>query len=184
MNCYLKRQSCVRYVIFGTSWGYFGLAGTDESLWQTYLPEENRQTVEQRLLREIRMVWGDILMPDKAFMKPVQEQIAAYFEGQRVDFDPNLHVLLKGFSPFTQSVLKACRGITFGQTTSYHDLANRMGRPGAARAVGNALARNPIPLIIPCHRIVRGNGSLGGFSAPGGIAYKRKLLLHEGHRLE
>jgi len=78
-----------------------------------------------------------------------------------------------------RQVLQACRNISFGQTRTYSDLAKQVGSPNAARAVGGVMAHNPIPLIIPCHRVLRTDGGLGGFSAPGGIAIKQKMLHHE-----
>ena len=87
--------------------------------------------------------------------------------------------MLDGLSPFYKSVLTACKFVRFGQTINYGELAKKAGRPSSARAVGNALARNPLPLIIPCHRVIRSDGSLGGFSALGGLSLKRKLLAHE-----
>jgi len=88
-------------------------------------------------------------------------------------------VSLDGAGPFVQEVLHACRKIAFGQTMTYAGLAKQVGSPNAARAVGSALASNPIPLIIPCHRVLRTDGGLGGFSAPGGTDTKRKMLRHE-----
>jgi len=101
-----------------------------------------------------------------------------YFRGEREAFDFPLD--LSGVSRFQRSVLKAAREIPYGETRSYGQLAQRMGRPKAARAVAGALARNPLPIIIPCHRIVRANGSAGGFSMEGGTATKRMLLKLEG----
>ena len=72
--------------------------------------------------------------------------------------------------------MTACRDIRFGQTVSYGRLAEMAGKPGAARAVGRALAKNPLPLIIPCHRVICANGKIGGFSAPGGVTLKKRLL--------
>ena len=80
--------------------------------------------------------------------------------------------------------MTACRDIKFGQTISYSGLAKRIGRAGSARAVGNALAKNPLPLIIPCHRVVRNDGKIGGFSAKGGITLKKKMLELEHQALE
>jgi methylated-DNA-[protein]-cysteine S-methyltransferase len=78
--------------------------------------------------------------------------------------------------PFQRQVLRACRAIPYGETATYQDLARRIGRPAACRAVARALATNPWPIIIPCHRVVRRDGSLGGYSGPGGIALKQRLL--------
>jgi len=81
-----------------------------------------------------------------------------------------------GLGLFTRRVLTACRSIEFGRTVSYGRLAEMAGKPGSARAVGGVLAQNPLPLIIPCHRVICANGSLGGFSAMGGVRLKKRLL--------
>jgi methylated-DNA-[protein]-cysteine S-methyltransferase len=87
---------------------------------------------------------------------------------------------LSGLSPFHRRVLQATRRIPYGRTATYRDLARRVGRPRAARAVGQAMARNPVPLVIPCHRVVAAGGGLGGFS--GGLDLKRRLLALEDAR--
>jgi len=109
----------------------------------------------------------------------LQGRIAAYFDGEPVDFGPEIRLDLDGFTRFQVQVLTACRQIKLGKTTSYGKLAKTIHRPAAARAVGNALSANPIPLIIPCHRVLAADNSLAGFSAPGGTAIKNKLLEHE-----
>jgi methylated-DNA-[protein]-cysteine S-methyltransferase len=86
-------------------------------------------------------------------------------------------------SAFARSVLGACREIRFGQTMSYEGLARKAGKPKAVRAVGRVMARNPLPLIIPCHRVVHCDGKIGGFSAIGGVSLKKRMLEMEGgHR--
>ena len=82
-------------------------------------------------------------------------------------------------SPFEQAVLAACRAIPRGEVRTYADLAAAVGRPGAARAVGNAMRRNPVPLLVPCHRVVRRDGTIGQYSM-GGPEMKRRLLQLEG----
>jgi methylated-DNA-[protein]-cysteine S-methyltransferase len=89
---------------------------------------------------------------------------------------------LAGIAPFERRVYAAARAIPHGATATYGELAARLGAPGEARAVGAALARNPFPLIVPCHRVTAAGGRLGGFSAPGGAATKRRLLALEGAR--
>jgi len=79
-------------------------------------------------------------------------------------------------TPFRRKVLETCRRIPWGSTLSYGELASRVGCPGAARAVGNCMAKNCIPLVIPCHRVLASGGRLGGYSAPGGLSMKRRLL--------
>jgi methylated-DNA-[protein]-cysteine S-methyltransferase len=164
-------ENSLKYAIFKTRWGYFGLAGTEETLFRTCLPGPRRNRIESQLLAALGT--GQY---DKSLLRPLQQRISAYFEGAAVSFDPDIPIALGGFSRFASSVLTACREIEFGQVVTYSELGREIGRPGAARAVGNVLARNPLPLIIPCHRVVRSDGGLGGFSAPGGTDLKRRLL--------
>jgi len=89
-------------------------------------------------------------------------------------------VKMEDFPPFTRKVWLACAEIPRGQVRTYGWIARRIGRPGAARAVGQALARNPFAPLVPCHRVVGADGRMTGFSAPGGVAAKRKLLRKEG----
>ena len=98
-----------------------------------------------------------------------------YAEGIAVDFS-DLPVELDVASEFRADVLNACRQIPYGQTVSYGLLAARVGVPGAARAVGTCMARNPLPLIIPCHRVTRAGGEIGPYSAAKGTTTKRRLL--------
>lgn len=167
-------QKAVKYIIFKTKWGYFGLAGTDSAICRTELPLPVHDNIKSQLLKNISEA-----RVDKSYFKNLQEQIAAYFEGELVDFGPDIPVALNGFHGFSCDVLAACRETGFGQTITYAGLAGKLHRPNAGRAVGNALAKNPLPLIIPCHRVIRSDGKLGGFTAPGGINLKKQLLLHE-----
>ena len=100
------------------------------------------------------------------------EQIAEYLAGERRSFA--LQVDWRGLSDFSRLVLESCRRVPYGETLSYGELAGALGRPRAARAVGQALAHNRLPLIIPCHRILAAGGGLGGFG--GGLERKRRLL--------
>jgi len=167
-------QKVIKYVIFQTKWGYFGLAGTKSALCRTQLPGPEPQKIESRLLKNCRYAQFD-----ETFFKRLQERIAAYFEGSCVNFSPDIPVVLDGFGGFSREVLTACREIEFGKRITYAGLAEKAGRPAASRAVGNALAKNPLPLIIPCHRVLRTDGKMGGFSAPGGISLKKRLLTLE-----
>lgn len=114
-------------------------------------------------------------------VRPVDEVAAAldaYFAGD-LEALHGVRVDLEGRTPFSSMVLAALRGVPAGGITSYGRLAAAVGRPLAARAVGRAVGANPVPLVVPCHRVVGGDGSLGGFS--GGVPAKRWLLAHEGH---
>lgn len=102
-----------------------------------------------------------------------------YFNGEQVDFS-NIPVDLDGLPPFRQKILAVIREIPYGQTSTYGQVARECGSPSAARAAGGALASNPVPIIIPCHRVVAADGRLTGFSAPGGERSKMALLHMEG----
>jgi methylated-DNA-[protein]-cysteine S-methyltransferase len=172
-------QKAAKYVIFETKWGYFGLAGTETALCRTHLPESEPEKIESRLLKNL----PDARF-DKTFFKTIQKQIAAYFEGSLVNFSPDIPIAFNGLGSFSYKVLRACRDIKFGQRTTYAGLAKKAGRPAASRAVGNVLAKNPMPLIIPCHRVLRTDGKMGGFSAPGGISLKKRMLALEHKAVE
>lgn len=164
-------QNRTKYVTFRTKWGYFGLGGTESALCRSCLPDSKRARIEAQLLRDVPGAEFD-----ETFLRPLQREIASYYDGAHVNFDPEIPVSLDSFRPFGVSVLKKCRRLQFGQTISYAGLAKRSGHPAACRAVGGVLARNPLPLIIPCHRVLRADGGLGGFSAPGGVDVKRRML--------
>jgi len=111
----------------------------------------------------------------------IADRIAALLAGEDVRFLAD-DVPLAACSPFQRKVLRACRRIPRGRVSSYRGIAERCGLPNGARAAGTALARNPFPLVIPCHRVVRSDGSLGGFG--GGLPMKRTLLALEGVPLD
>ena len=113
---------------------------------------------------------------DAARLAPARQQLTEYFAGTRQVFTVPLHP--QG-TAFQQSVWQALRHIPFGATTSYGELARRLGQPKAMRAVGAANGRNPLPIIVPCHRVIGADGSLTGYS--GGLWIKQKLLALEGH---
>lgn len=108
-------------------------------------------------------------------LEAAQRQLVEYFAGRRSRFD--LPLDLEAVGSFGQEVLAAAQTIPYGSVATYGEVARRLGRPGAARAVGGALNRNPIPIIVPCHRVLGGDGSLTGYA--GGLPAKRFLLQHE-----
>jgi len=111
--------------------------------------------------------------------REVVSQLQQYARGIPVDFSV-ITIDLGPATEFTSRVLNACRRISYGETLTYGELARAAGGPGAARAVGNCMACNRVPLIIPCHRVVRAGGQVGPYSAAGGSATKRRLLEMEG----
>ncbi|MBN1124109.1 MAG: methylated-DNA--[protein]-cysteine S-methyltransferase [Sedimentisphaerales bacterium] len=157
------------YVIISTEWGLVGLLGNKKGLRRLILPLPSVEQVEHHLLG------GFCTHIEPGFYRPLQQAIVDYFRGEPVDFSP-YKVCLDGASDFTRRILKVCRAIEYGRTSTYSQLAVFAGVPRAARAVGRALAVNPVPLVIPCHRVLRMDGSLGGFSAVQGTALKEKML--------
>ena len=168
-------QKRLSYVIFPTAWGYFGLAAVSNALYRTCLPMEDHEDVRRQLLEDTQ---GEAI-PDRDLFPSMQASIQAYFTGERAVFSTSIPLALKKMTVFSRSVLQACAGVPLGETSDYAALASQAGSPRAARAVGTALAKNPIPLIIPCHRIIARSGLTGGFSASGGCAMKQRLLRHE-----
>jgi methylated-DNA-[protein]-cysteine S-methyltransferase len=168
----------IQYAIIETDWGYFGLAGRDGALMATCLPVETPEIAQSVLLRSLNLT-SDRLPLAPGLLPDVQEKILAYFDGENIDFSAEIALDLSKMSSFGKIVLAACARIGFGRTTTYGRLAQTIGYPGAARAVGTALGRNPIPLIVPCHRVLRADGGLGGFSAIGSTTLKQRLLDHE-----
>lgn len=124
---------------------------------------------------------GVIERPEHPVLALAVAQIQEYFRGERRDFAVPLDV--EG-TPFQREVWTALVAIPYGVTESYAGLAERVGRPGAARAVGGANGRNPVPIVVPCHRVINASGSLGGYGGPGdaGLAMKRWLLNLEAGR--
>lgn len=163
----------IRYQIIATSWGPFVSVTTDGRLRATVLPHEFDRPIKQVIAHH----WPEA-KPSRQSIGNLRRAVVDYFKGKAVTFDVPLDV--SGLTEFHQAVLEACRRIPYGRTATYADLARAVGRPAATRAVGSALANNPLPLVIPCHRVIRTDGSLGGFSAPDGIATKRRLLELEG----
>jgi methylated-DNA-[protein]-cysteine S-methyltransferase len=121
---------------------------------------------------------GIEIVEDAGRTAGLRDQLAEYFAGERREFD--LRLAPEG-TPFERSVWEELRRIPFGETRSYGEIAGAIGRPGAARAVGRANGANPIPIVVPCHRVIGADGSLTGFG--GGLEAKSRLLEIEGRRL-
>ncbi len=134
----------------------------------------NRATFLAHMIRE----HGVEPIEDQARSGEVLAQIKDYLAGERTSFD--LTVDLRGRTDFQRLVLRAASGVPRGGLATYGEIAREIGRPRAARAVGQALARNPVPIVIPCHRVVAADGSLTGYSGGRGIETKQALLRLEG----
>jgi methylated-DNA-[protein]-cysteine S-methyltransferase len=136
--------------------------------------DENERTFLARLADEFE----GVMIRSEEKTAEVKRQLENYFSGDTTGF--NLPLSLEHLTEFQRKVLLATLDIRMGQVATYGEIARRIGRSRAARAVGQALARNPIPILIPCHRVLASDGSLHGYSGKGGIKTKRQLLVHEG----
>jgi len=159
--------------IFRTRWGWMGISETTKGIGAVVLPKASRQAVLSELQAASAAPLDARVSPR---LREAQAQLIGYLAGTRRSFDLPLD-LSRGTS-FQQKVWRTLRRISFGQLRSYQWVAVRVGGRQYARAVGNAVGANPMPIVIPCHRIVAQDMSLGGFSC--GLPTKRKLLTLEG----
>lgn len=166
-----KQNSPVPFSVFPTAWGLAAVAWTGAGVCGVWLPEEKRERLLERVSAEIE--GGRESKPDANAARAIDE-IQRYFEGERVKFGAALD--LSHATPFGRRVYAALRKIPYGQTATYAEVAAMVGSPQACRAVGGANAKNRVPLLVPCHRVVAAGGRPGGFSAPGGVAVKLRLL--------
>ncbi len=170
-------MSNLRYFIFETIGGFCGVAWSDAGIARLQLPAKSAEDAERMMRRR-----APGAEPGVATLM-VAEAVAAvtrYFEGNETDF-AQIELDLGGQDEFFKRVYAAARHIKWGQTTTYGTLARELGGgPETARDVGQAMASNPIPLIIPCHRVLAAGGKIGGFSAPGGATAKMRMLGLEG----
>lgn len=166
----------LRYTIFKTDWGYFGLLADNKGLLKTVLATNSFEKTKKSLLADS---FGHA-KEEKNLNWPLQKFIKNYYAKNCEDFKKTkFSISLNGLSHFAKKIINACKEIPFGQTLTYAQLAKRAGFPKAVRAVGAVLSKNPLPLIVPCHRVIRADGKIGNFSAPGGSKTKKKMLENE-----
>lgn len=163
----------IRFGRLQTPVGVLFVGVTDQGVCDVTFGQPSERHYRERLSR-----WSPEVRLDQAGLAVVTEELRAYFAGELTRF--SLAVDLRQVTAFTARVLRETRKLRFGQVTSYGTLAARIGSPGASRAVGGALGRNPVPIIVPCHRVLARGGQIGGFT--GGLETKRVLLALEGQR--
>ncbi len=164
----------IKFAIVSTKFGWVGLGGSEAGLVLITLPKSSRKAA----LSEINEFAADAVEDTSAF-RDLPYRLQRYFYGEKVSFPDSLD--LSGATDFQKVVWNATRSIPYGETRTYAWVAQQIGSSQACRAVGGALARNPFPIIVPCHRVIASNGKLGGFS--GGLAMKRRLLELEDARV-
>jgi methylated-DNA-[protein]-cysteine S-methyltransferase len=167
-----KSANCeLRYTIFQTSHGWMGCLTSTVGLLRTTLPQSSPQLAIEMLNSTVEQAaWA----PDS--FAEIIPMFTEYFEGKRKEIPCTLD--LGHATLFQRHVWEITRSIPYGETRSYGWVAKQIGKPDAARAVGQALGKNPLPIVVPCHRVIASNGSLCGFG--GGLEMKRSLLRLEG----
>jgi len=161
------------HAVWPTAWGPIGGVAGAGGLRRLVLPHYQADQLADLLAWE-----HPATVRDLGPFEHIIELTRAYFNARCVSFD-DVACELPGEGTFGGKVLRACRTIRYGQTPSYGELARLIGQPDASRAVAGALGKNDIPLVIPCHRVTYAGGGLGGFSAPGGVEVKRRMLALE-----
>ncbi|MGE0500748.1 MAG: methylated-DNA--[protein]-cysteine S-methyltransferase [Rhizobiaceae bacterium] len=165
------------FAIFETAAGHCGIAWSAKGVTRFHLPERDPAAAQRAMHRKAAGAEpGD---PPPAIARIVAE-VRRYFDGETVDFK-DVGLNLPAMNALYVDIYDATRGLGWGETTTYGALARMLGRgPEVARDVGQAMAKNPVPLIIPCHRVLAAGGKPGGFSAPGGVNAKVRMLEMEG----
>jgi O-6-methylguanine DNA methyltransferase len=174
------------YCLFDTPVGICGIAWREPEyasgqpvVISLRLPEETEQLTE----RKIAGRGGSGKASPPPLIAAIVVKICRHLRGEIQDFT-DISVGYDGIGAFARQVYQVCREIPAGSTMSYGEVAAAINHPGAARAVGQALGRNPVPLLIPCHRVLTATGSAGGFSAYGGVETKARILALEGVIIE
>jgi len=166
--------------LFDTTLGRCGIAWSDRGVTGVQLPEASDDATIARLRR--RHPRARASAPSADALRAI-DGMTALLRGERVSLD-DVALDMDDVLKFHRRVFELARTIPAGETSTYGELAAKLGDPGSARAVGEALGRNPFPIVVPCHRVLAASGKLGGFSAHGGATTKRRMLIIEGALLE
>ena len=173
-----RMHAPVAFTVFASAIGDCALAWNDIGVLGVWLPEASAARLRARVVK--RFAQATETAPDVRASAAITA-ITALLRGERVDLD-TIRIDDSRLDPFDRRVYAAARTIAPGRVVSYAELAARVGADASAREVGQSLGRNPFAIVVPCHRIVAASGELGGFSAPGGTATKRRLLTIEDAR--
>lgn len=165
----LMKQACT----FKTEIGYCGLVWVQDEVAGFFLPESHLDQLTQQLKKTSASLVKNVEAP--SWVQRLIKQLQKHLAGDKQDFT-QVKIRKDGFSPFQWKVYATIQKIPPGKVYSYKEVGMAMGGSKAYRAIGTALGKNPIPVLIPCHRVVGSNSKVGGFSAPGGIKTKLKLL--------
>jgi methylated-DNA-[protein]-cysteine S-methyltransferase len=161
--------------LFTTDFGWFGLWGNENGVAGLGIGHASRQSVVRSVRERMAAEQPGAEWTETDWDPELRRRLRDYTLGRPDDFR-DVCVALPKLTAFQRAVIDATRQIPCGETRSYAELAGEAGRPGAARAVGNVMASNRVPIVIPCHRVVASGGKWGGFSAPQGVDLKRRML--------
>lgn len=162
--------------VFETAFGWAGIAWSRVGVQRFWLPVADRARMAHLMSRH-----GAEDTPVEGTRVALIDRVRGYFAGSRIGFE-DLPLDLAGVDTFRLAVYRQTLALSYGATTTYGTLARQAGHDGMAREVGQALGANPLPLIVPCHRILASGNRIGGFSGPGGVAMKMRMLALEGVR--
>jgi len=170
----------IEVALFDTPIGRCGIAWSGDTIEGVQLPEPSDADTRRRLHDRFDDDTGDAVdgTPPPAIRDAIERMVAS-LRGEADDL-VDVPLDLDALPPFRRKVFEVVRTIPAGETLSYGEVALAVGSPGAARAVGQALGRNPFPIVIPCHRVLAAGGRIGGFTAQGGVTVKEKMLAAEG----
>ncbi|KAA9148895.1 methylated-DNA--[protein]-cysteine S-methyltransferase [Amycolatopsis acidicola] len=166
------------FAVFETAIGHCGIAWGERGVLSVRLPDRSPQVTRARLQSQFPEA-GETEPPDH--IRHAIDEMNSLLRGDRLDL-ADIELDLEGVPEFHRRVYEIARTIPPGKTLTYGDVATRLGMPGSAQAVGQALGHNPFPIVVPCHRVLAAGGKMGGFSAPGGVDTKRRMLVIEGAR--
>jgi len=169
--------------IFATQLGWFGLTGAAQEVSGLTIGHGSADEVRAAVKRQFDQDPCEVSTSEADWFPALRRKIEQYARGVRFDFE-RVDICLPEGTSFQHRVLNLTRKIEYGRRMTYGELALQAGSPQAARAVGNVMAGNRLPLIIPCHRVVASGGKWGGFSAPQGVSLKRRLLEMEADSLD
>ena len=159
-----------RFLSFRTPYGWCGIVSGANGMKRIILGDKSSSVVKN----SIKSLYPSVKHEEDHLLRRMKELLLKYFDGEVVCMDVPLE--FPKATLFQMRVWKEVKIIPYGDIKTYSWLGKKLSRPGSSRAVGNALAKNPLPLIIPCHRVVRSDGKMGGFSLPGGTLLKKKLI--------
>ena len=163
--------------IFETESGWVGIVASERGVCHVTLPQPSPDQCVAELGADL-----DAADSSPERLAALRRKVQRYFTGERVDFD-DVPLDVDDAGPFLKAAWQATRSIPWGETRSYQWIATQAGRPRAPRAAGQAMARNRVPIIVPCHRVIASDGTLGGYgSGASGLPLKRRLLAMEGAR--